>query len=98
MKVICIKGGQWYHTNTWIRKHWWSKKTRKPMCGPQKDDVVTVEKEYWSNGQKYYHLVEWPNGYGYEACAFTPLQESTTEYKEVTLEKIKEKTPVPSVN
>jgi hypothetical protein len=100
MKVKCIKGGGWYFANSWVRKHWWSKKKRKPANGPKKDDIVTVKEEFWSDGELYYRLVEWPrkDNAGYDASCFVPLQEPTTEYKEVDFTEIKKKTPIPSTN
>src|SRR5688572_31687075 len=100
MKVVCIKNGRWFFADRWERKHWWSKKTRVFAKGPKKDDVVTVETEYWKDGEKFYRLVEWPrtDGGGYDATCFKPLDEEKSQYKEVELSEIKKKTPAPSVN
>lgn len=100
MKVVCILDGEWYYKGKWYKRFFWSKKRRIKATGPKKDEVSTVESEYWRDGEKYYRLVEWPrddNG-GYDAAAFRPLQESTTEYKEVTFTEIKKETPIPSEN
>lgn len=100
MKVICIGHLHWYYENRWRRRFFWSKKEPVYTTGPKKDDIVTVESEYWSEGKKYYRLVEWPkpNGGGYNSEFFRPLQESTTDLKEVTFTEIKKEVPAVSEN
>lgn len=100
MKVVCIENVDWRYRNKWYRRFPWSKKKNAPAIGPKKDDVVTVESEYWAEGKCFYRLLEWPiqpDG-GYDSAFFMPLRESATDYEEVTfLELVKEKA-APSVN
>lgn len=100
MKVKCIGVNQWLCRNQFIKKWPWSKRQPKPYNGPKKDEIVTVEGEYYSDGIKYYRLLEWPlqGDGGYEASYFVPIDEYYSEFKEVTFEKIKEKVPVLSEN
>jgi hypothetical protein len=95
MKVVCTQEVDWFFRYVFTRRFWWSRKKPVKTSGPKKGEVVTVESEYWSNGKRFYILVEWTNG-GYESIFFKPLENGV--YEEVTFSKIVEKEPVPSVN
>jgi hypothetical protein len=103
MRVKCVvsKSG-WLFEGVRIRRFFWEKWKDKPANGPKKGDVVTVENKYWSNGELYYKLVEWPNGYGYISKAFEPLdddkEEKKEEFKKVSFTEIEKEVPAVSEN
>jgi hypothetical protein len=85
MKVTCISGGRWEHSNRYFPFI-----THKTWKGPKINDVVTVEDSVWDAGVKYYVFVEWPNE-SYDSQYFVPLEEN---YEAVTYSAIKEKASV----
>jgi hypothetical protein len=91
MKVKCIgdASSSWLNKGKMVRKHWWSKKSYATMKGPKKDDILTVEKEFWCEGVKFYLFIEWPGIFGYNSEFFVPLEESfeAVSFKEVIKEK-----------
>lgn len=91
MKVRCIAKGTWKWTRR--KKDWLGNRKTKIINGPKYGDVVTVENEYWFEGQKYYRLVEWPDEQdgGWEAKQFVPIE---PKFEKVEFEKITEKEPV----
>jgi hypothetical protein len=74
------------------KKFFWSSGKIK-RNGPAYGDIVTVAREFWEDGHKWYNLLEWPNGTGYGVTWFIPLEHSEEKFEEVTFEKIKEKAP-----
>lgn len=98
MKVRCTADGSWHYERWYSVLFFWRARSRKWAKGPKKGDIVTVQREYWSEGEKFYNLVEWPlvDGMlpGYDATCFEPLQELATEFEEVTYSEIKKEVPV----
>lgn len=90
MKVRCIKdfGKGWRSLKK--AKFFWNKDKYIYENGPKKNDIVTVKGEYWSKGEKWYKLVEWPyeESGAFTARHFIPIEE---QYEKVTFENIKEK-------
>jgi hypothetical protein len=96
MKVVCIKkigaepgNGLWWRTDKkYTKGFWFWKRTIIPVVkGPKERDVVTIDKEFWDAGEKYYLFIEWPGYGGYNSASFKPLQET---YEEVKVSQIKE--------
>ena len=106
MKVKCIKkenSGMWDRMDAVKKFFFFTRKAKRIWHkGPKYDDVVTIANEYWKEGQKWYELLEWPNGCGYHSSYFLPVvtDEATEEnkMKEVTFTKIKERIPALSEN
>lgn len=82
MKVKCIKPN-WVPWGRYVRNLFGKRKW--------KDDIVTVVDEYWSQGKKYYYLMEWPEGGQYDSKGFIPLEEN---YQSISYKEIKEKASV----
>lgn len=79
-KVRCKHGGKWYYIECDIRAK-----------GPSKGDILTVTKEFWEEGKKYYQFLEWPvedDESGYNAKWFEDIEDV---YEQVTYSQIKER-------
>lgn len=85
-KVVCINGNGWVDAKP-TKKYWWSKNKCEQKAGPKIDDVVTVTKEEYIEGKKYYYLLEWPHGKAYHSAGFRLLEE---KFEKVTFSEIKE--------
>jgi hypothetical protein len=95
MKVRCTAEGEWSFKKTVKKKvlgfiSTGVKEVKYVAKGPKLGEIVTVSSSFWSDGQEYYRLVEWPrydNG-GYNSKHFEPLEENM---EEVSYEEIKKK-------
>lgn len=94
MKVTCIvyPDGMWPVGDQYEKKYWWSKKKQVLQRGPQKGDVVTVTKEYWSEGEKYYKLMEWPGKNSYDSRGFAVIEKA--DFEKVEYSSIVKQNPV----
>lgn len=95
MKVKCIgpDDGLWHYNKKYYTtgKLWWKKKHKEMSPGPKTGNILTVEKDFWFEGRKYYVLLEWPNCGGFSSESFVPLEE---KFEAVKAEAIKEKMSV----
>ncbi len=82
MKVRCNNSDGWSYKLRilWIKL--WDVVTK----GPKERDIVTVAGEEFESGERYYILMEWPNG-SYLSSCFDPLEE---KYEKITTSQIKE--------
>lgn len=86
-KVVCINDDGWVED----KKYLWGLFTRtRDARGPKVDDVVTVLKEYYDEGVRFYQLMEWPfdKEGGYQADCFVPIQEN---FESISYSKVMEK-------